>query len=111
MKRPTWAAVILGAGLLAATTIFSEQARSDDESAAVYKQKCASCPGADGKGETPAGEAMKVRSFADPEDAKLTDQQVANVIEKGHGKMPKYGATMKPDEIKAMVSYLRTLGK
>jgi mono/diheme cytochrome c family protein len=33
------------------------------------------------------------------------------VIEKGKGKMPKYGASMKPEEIKAMVAYVRTLGK
>jgi len=38
-------------------------------------------------------------------------QELADVIEKGKGKMPKYGASMKPDEIKDMVAYIRTLGK
>jgi len=97
--------------MLAAATMFSEQARSDDKSAAVYKQKCASCHGADGKGDTPAGKATKVRSFADPEVVKMTDEELADAIEKGKGKMPKYGATMKPDEIKAMVAYIRTMAK
>jgi mono/diheme cytochrome c family protein len=41
----------------------------------------------------------------------MTDDQLAGIIEKGQGKMPKYGASMKPDEIKAMVAYVRTLGK
>lgn len=109
--RLTWATLILGAGVLAAAGMFSGQARSDDKSAATYKQKCVSCHGADGKGETPAGKAMKVKSFSDPDVAKMTDQQLADIIEKGQGKMPKYGATMKPDEIKSMVAYLRTLGK
>ena len=109
--RLTWATLILGAGVLAAAGMFSEQARSDDKSAATYKQKCVSCHGADGKGETPAGKAMKVKSFADPDVAKMTDQQLADIIDKGQGKLPKYGATMKPDEIKSMVAYLRTLGK
>jgi len=111
MKRVTWTTLILSTGVLAATTIFSEQARSDDKSAAVYKQKCVSCHGADGKGDTPAGKATKVRSFADPEVVKLTDDELADVIEKGKGKMPKYGASMKPEEIKSMVAYIRTMAK
>src|SRR5262249_57510403 len=88
MKRVTWTTLILGTGVLAATTIFSEQARSDDKSAAVYKQKCASCHGADGKGDTPAGKATKVRSFADPEVVKLTDDVLAAVLQKRKGKIP-----------------------
>lgn len=109
--RLTWATLILGTGVLAAAGMFSQPARSDEKSAATYKQKCATCHGPDGKGETPAGKAMKVRSFADPEVAKMTDQQLAEIIEKGQGKMPKYGATLKADEIKEMVAYVRTLGK
>ena len=109
--RLTWATLILSAGVLAAAGMFSQQARSDEKSAATYKQKCATCHGPDGKGETPAGKAMKVRSFADPEVAKMSDQQLADIIEKGQGKMPKYGATLKAEEIKEMVAYIRTLGK
>ena len=54
---------------------------------------------------------MKVRSFASPETAKVPDQELAEIIERGKGKMPKYGASMNPDEIKAMVAYIRTLTK
>src|SRR5262245_38463140 len=111
MTRITWTTLILSAGMLAAAVMFSEPARSDDKSAAVYKQKCASCHGPDGKGETAAGKAMQVRSFASPETTKMSDDELAALIEKGKGKMPKYCATMKPDEIKAMVAYVRTLGK
>jgi len=109
--RWTGATAILGAGILAAVALLSAPARSDDGSAATYKQKCATCHGPDGKGETPAGKAMKVRSFASLETAKMTDQELSDVIAKGQGKMPKYGATLKPDEIKAMVAYIRTLAK
>ena len=109
--RWTGATSILGVGILAAVQLLSAPARSDDASAATYKQKCATCHGPDGKGETPAGKAMKVRSFASPETAKETDQELAEIIAKGQGKMPKYGATLKPNEIKAMVAYIRTLAK
>jgi mono/diheme cytochrome c family protein len=111
MMKMNWAARLILSAAIAVLGMLSASAKADDKSAAIYKQKCVSCHAPDGKGETPAGKAMKVRSFADPEVAKMSDQQLADIIEKGQGKMPKYGATMKSDEIKAMVAYIRTLGK
>jgi cytochrome c6 len=111
MKMNWTARFVLSAASVAVLGMLSAPAKPDDKSAATYKQKCVSCHGADGKGETPAGKAMKVRNFADPEVVKMSDQQLTDIIEKGQGKMPKYGATMKSDEIKAMVTYIRTLGK
>jgi cytochrome c6 len=110
--RGNWAMrAIVVAAVVAAVTIFSISAKSEDKSASVYKQKCMTCHGVDGKAETPAGKDMKVRSFASPETAKMSDQELADAIEKGKGKMPKYGASMNADEIKAMVAYIRTLAK
>jgi cytochrome c6 len=109
--RLTWATLILGTGVLAAAGMFTQPAKSDDTSAATFKQKCSTCHGPDGKAGTPAAKAMKVRSFADPDVVKMTDEQLAEIIDKGQGKMPKYGGTMKPDEIKAMVAHIRTLAK
>jgi cytochrome c6 len=99
--------------LLAASLIqFSvPPANADNTAEATYKTKCAACHGPDGKGETATGKAMKVRSFADPEVAKMSDDELAGAIDKGKGKMPAYGKSMKPDEIKAMVAYIRSLGK
>jgi mono/diheme cytochrome c family protein len=98
-------------GIFLIASMLVTQARSEDKSAATYKQKCTACHGADGKADTPTGKAMNVRSFASPEVAKMSDQELSDVIEKGKGKMPKYGASMKPEEIKAMVEYVRALGK
>ena len=111
MNRNWITRIALGAGIIAVAGMLSAPARSDDKAAATYKQKCVSCHGADGKGETPAGKAMKVRSFADPETKKMSDQELADIIEKGKGKMPKYGASLKPDEIKDLVAYIRALAK
>jgi cytochrome c6 len=96
---------------LAFATMLCAPAKPDDKSAPLYKQKCATCHGADGKADTPAGKNMKVLSFADPEVAKMSDDDLAAAIEKGKGKMPAYGKSMKPDEIKAMVAYVRSLAK
>jgi cytochrome c6 len=106
----TWTMrIALAAGIVATAGMLSVSARSDEKAATVYKQKCAGCHGPDGKAATPAGKAMKVPSFA--ESKGKSDAELAEIIEKGKGKMPKYGASMKPDEIKEMVAYVRSLAK
>ena len=111
MQRNWSTKAISGIGLLSVATMFCGPAKADEKSAALYKQKCALCHGADGKGHTPTGKTMKVRSFTDPEVAKMSEDELAGAIEKGKDKMPAYGKTMKPDEIKAMVAYVRSLAK
>jgi cytochrome c6 len=111
MRNNRSSTVISKMCVLAVAFTLCVPAKADDKSATLYKQKCAACHGADGKGDTPAGKSMKVRSFADPEVAKISDDDLAAAIEKGKGKMPAYGKSMKPDEIKAMVAYVRSLAK
>lgn len=89
----------------------SPNASFGDDSAALYKSKCAMCHGADGKGETPAGKSMKVRDFASEDVKKMSDQELSDAIEKGKGKMPKYASSLKPDQIKGLVAYVRTFAK
>jgi cytochrome c6 len=111
MRKDRILKVIQGMCALAVAVMLCAPAKADDKSAALYKQKCATCHGADGKGDTPAGKSMKVRSLARPEVAKMGDDELAGAIEKGKGKMPAYGKSMKIDEIKTMVAYIRSLAK
>jgi cytochrome c6 len=111
MKTGSTSKIICVATVVAAAVLLSASTRADDKSAATYKAKCATCHGADGKGDTPAGKSTKVRSFADPEVVKASDEDLAGIIEKGKAKMPGYSKSMKPDEIKDMVAYIRSLVK
>jgi cytochrome c6 len=70
MKTESTSKIICVATVVAAAVLLSASTRADDKSAATYKAKCATCHGADGKGDTPAGKSTKVRSFADPEVVK-----------------------------------------
>jgi mono/diheme cytochrome c family protein len=79
------------------------------DGAAVYKAKCASCHGPDGKGETSIGKSMKLKSLASAEVQKTSDADLTKTISDGKGKMPAYKAKLSPDEIKALVAYIRTL--
>ena len=77
------------------------------DAAATYKAKCAMCHGADGKGGK-----MGTRDFASPEVKAETDAQLTDIVTKGKPpKMPAYGEKLKPEEIKDLVAYVRTLGK
>ena len=111
MKTKSMSKIICLAIVVAAPVLFCARSRADDKSAATYKAKCATCHGADGKGDTPAGKSTKVRSFADPEVVKASDDDFAGIIEKGKAKMPGYSKSMKPDEIKDMVANIRSLAK
>jgi cytochrome c6 len=111
MKTKSMSKIICLAIVVAVPVLLSARTRADDKSAATYKAKCATCHGADGRGDTPAGKSTKARSFADPEVVKASDDDLAGIIEKGKAKMPGYGKSMKPDEIKDMVAYIRSLAK
>lgn len=94
--------------LVAAT--LAPAARADDASAKLYQSKCAACHGPDGAGNTTAGKALKVRDFHDPEVQKQSDADLTSIIAKGKNKMPAYEKSLKPDEIKGLVAYVRELG-
>src|SRR6478609_8844221 len=94
---------MLDCGLFA---VGSTQAVAQD-AAATYKAKCAMCHGADGKGGK-----MGTRDFASAEVKAETDAQLTDIITKGKApKMPAYGEKLKPEEIKDLVTYIRTLAK
>jgi len=73
------------------------------DAGALYKSKCAMCHGADGK--KAAGHDLTSADFQ-----KQTDAAITSVIADGKApKMPKYGDKLKPEEIKGLVAYIRTL--
>jgi cytochrome c6 len=99
----------VGSAVLAAAGVCAEQARSDDKSAAMYKQKCASCHGPNGKGDTAAGRVMKLRDLSSEDVQKMTDSDLGAIISGGKGKMPPF-KTLTPDEVKGLVVFVRSIG-
>jgi mono/diheme cytochrome c family protein len=79
------------------------------DASALYKSKCAGCHGADGTGSA-MGKKMGAHDFTSADVQKMSDAELADVITNGKNKMPKY-ASLKPEEIKGLVAYIRTLKK
>jgi cytochrome c6 len=99
------AAFVLGALLL------SSSAFAQDSAADLYKAKCASCHGADGKADTAVGKKLGVKPLSDPEVAKNSDQSWAETTKKGKGKMPAYDGKLTDAQINDLVKYMRSLAK
>jgi len=84
---------------------------SAQDAAGTYKTKCSACHGADGKGETAMGKKFGLKDLASPEVQKMSDDELTTIIADGKDKMPSYKKSLKPDEIKGLVAYIRSLAK
>ena len=112
---------LLGFGVVAAVTaallLFSGRAGTrPGGTAAIYRQHCAGCHGAAGRGDGLEARLtfLKVESFADAARmAALTDDYLYTVIAKGSAAlggtaaMPRWDHILQPDEIRALVAYIR----
>jgi mono/diheme cytochrome c family protein len=85
------------------------QAAHAQDGSALFKAKCAGCHGADGTGSA-TGKKMGAHDFTSSDVQKMSDAELTDVITNGKNKMPKY-ASLKPEEVKGLVAYIRTLKK
>ena len=73
----------------------------------IFKNECKKCHGRDGK-VTKRGKKLGARDFTDAEwQASVTDKELIETITNGRKKMPKQGGKLSPEEIKALVKYIR----
>ena len=97
----------IGAGLMLGAMML--QARPADGGAELYKAKCAMCHGPEGKGFP----TVKTPDFTDPKwQASIKDPQIIATIKNGKKgtAMPPFEGKLKGDEIKQLVTFIRSLG-
>jgi len=104
----------IGAKVLTIATAFAvvlgiSLSANAQDAAATFKSKCAGCHGADGTG-SPTGKKMGAHDFTSADVQKESDAELTEIITNGKNKMPKYGS-LKPEEIKGLVAYIRSLKK
>jgi cytochrome c6 len=105
------ARVAIGVATWTALGLVGVPAGAQDAGAVLYKTKCAACHGADGKGDTAVGKANKIRDLGAAEVQQQIDADLTTVITNGKGKMPAYGKSLKPDQVKDLVTFVRSLAK
>jgi mono/diheme cytochrome c family protein len=95
---------------LSAGVFVAPKVRAQDAAEKTYKTKCAACHSADGSGSE-VGKKLGAHNFHAEEVQKMSDAEFAAVIAKGKNKMPAYEKTLKPDEVKGLATYVRSLSK
>jgi cytochrome c6 len=102
--------VFATATAMAVVLVLSLSAQAQSASETLYKSKCAMCHGADGTGSS-MGTKMGAHDFTTAAVQGMSDAELTDIITNGKSKMPKYGTSLKPEDIKGLVAYIRTLKK
>ena len=95
--------------VIAFMLFLSLSAHAQNASEALYKSKCAACHG-DGSGSA-TGKKMGAHDFTTADVQGMSDTELSTIITNGKNKMPAYGKSLKAEDIKGLVAYIRTLKK
>jgi cytochrome c6 len=82
--------------------------RAQSASETLYKAKCVACHGADGSGSS-TGKTLGAHDFHTADVQKMSDADLSGIITNGKNKMPAYGKSLKPEDIKGLVAYIRSM--
>jgi cytochrome c6 len=99
--------------VIVAASVFllgASRVHAQNEAEKSYKAKCVGCHAADGSGSE-VGKKLGTHDFRSSQVQSESEADVAQIIAKGKNKMPPYEKSLKPDEIKGLVAYVRALGK
>jgi mono/diheme cytochrome c family protein len=94
-----------------ASLVSPPQLRAQSDAAKLYKTNCVLCHSADGSGDSQTGKALKAKDLTSAEVQGKSDAQLTEVITKGRGSMPAFGAKLGSDAIQSLVAYIRALKK
>jgi mono/diheme cytochrome c family protein len=67
------------------------------------------CHAADGSANTTAGKAMQTPPLSAPSFAKASDSDLFAIVKNGKAKMPSYNGKLTDDQMKALITYMRSL--
>ncbi|MFQ5575200.1 MAG: c-type cytochrome, partial [Terriglobia bacterium] len=82
-----------------------------ERGAELFGKQCAPCHGAEGKGDGPAAVALTPRpsDLTAQEVRQLTDDELLESLTKGKGAMPGFAAVLSPEELAAVLEFVRKL--
>src|SRR3954468_17662522 len=95
--------------VIATIIIASSGAAFGADGAALWAQNCASCHGKDGSGNTAMGKKLGLKDYS--KEQSFSDAEATNIIKNGKGKMKGYKDKLSDADVKALVSYVRSLKK
>jgi mono/diheme cytochrome c family protein len=121
-QRPLCSVFVIAASLAVATVAsFGAEGPAGEKSASpatpaaeLWQRHCAKCHGADGKGNTSLGRRLGVKDYTSARvQAKFSDKQMAEATisgiydHEGQARMRPYRGEFTPEEVAALVAYIR----
>jgi mono/diheme cytochrome c family protein len=86
------------------------RAEVDKKIERVWKAKCAACHGADGKGQTEQGKKLGIKDYTAADWQKAhSDEDLKKGIAEGVPGMDGYKDKLQPDQVEALVAFIRAL--
>lgn len=78
----------------------------------LFRNNCARCHGADGRGDTPLGQQHNTPDLTAAEwwhknSAIAGTRTLTTIVRQGKGDMPAFGEKLKPSEISGLVKFMR----
>jgi cytochrome c6 len=98
---------ILFAALAASSVTYAQK----NDGQAIFQQACVGCHGPDGKAATDTGKRLQAADLTASDIQQKSDSELAKTVKSGKGKMPAWEGKLSDDEIKAVVGYVKELGK
>lgn len=111
MWRFIFRPAVVTISICAVALMLSSAAAAENDAAKVYAKNCVLCHAVDGSGSSPSGKALGAKDLASSEVQKKSNEELAEVVTKGQGKMPAFGKKISPEEIKGLIAYIRALPK
>lgn len=76
----------------------------------MFEAKCSVCHGADGTG-TPLGRRLQVMDLRSAQVQRKSTGELVGAVTNGKGNMPPWKDKLTEQQIRALIAYVRTLGK
>ena len=86
-------------------------AQKGREGDAIFQELCVGCHGTDGRADTDMGKKVKAADLTSSDVQQQSDSELMKVVKSGQKKMPSFADKLSDDEIKAVIAYVRQLGK
>jgi cytochrome c6 len=99
---------VLGLAISSSGAVAQDHNGPNAASKDLFSSRCAMCHGADGHGSD-MGKSLKVKDLTSKEVQSQSDAELAHVISEGKNNMPPFKGSLKEEEIKGVIQYLRTL--
>ncbi len=76
---------------------------------ALFAAQCASCHGNEGRGDGPMAAMFRPADLSDPTlQSARSDQDLANAITRGKGRMQGFGSQLRPEAVSLLVQLIRS---